>query len=91
MEISMALYDPNMFGPLKYNSIQNFALQIYARSGLQSPASAEPTEPLKESLQSSEIQKEVVFLSKPEDWDRECGKGYRGTHLLTHSSNHLLT
>ena len=81
MEISMALYDSNIFGPMKYHSIQNFVLQIYARSGLQSEAT-EPAKPVQDSVQSSEVQKEIIVINTPEDWENECAKGYRGICVL---------
>ena len=77
----MALYDSNIFGPMRYHSIQNFALQIYSRSGLQGDGTG-PAEPMQDSVQSSEVQKEITVINTPEDWERECSKSYRGICVL---------
>ena len=74
-EIQIALYDQTHFGPMKFGSLQNFALTIYARSGLAKfqQESESGSDDIKGSSQS-----EVLLLTSPAMWEEECSASFRG-------------
>jgi len=80
-EIQIALYDQNHFGPMRFGTLQNFALTIFSRSGLaqahQEAESSSGGSGASDDIKGS-AQSDVVLLSSPPHWEEECSSSFRG-------------
>ena len=72
----VVVYDSNIFGPMKFHSLQAFILQSYSRSTLAAAKFA--NKDAQEDLSMESQQKELVTIATEAEWNEHCGPGFRG-------------
>ena len=77
----IVVYDAQMFGPVKFPTLQSFIFQAYSRSSFaEKLAKGEgnlPGDNVANSI-AGDTQKELVWSKSEADWMEHCGSTYRG-------------
>jgi len=81
--ITILQYDPAVFGPIRFQGLQNFILAAYQRSGLHSEseegkAAFEDAEAAPMADVSGAVQTELTRVTTAGEWAAQCGSGYKG-------------
>ena len=79
-KFSLAVYDKGQFGPMKFMSMLQFAMTVYSQVGV---PPLEDVQTTSTANKPKEVPKTpIVEISTPEQWEEECGGGFRGLCAL---------
>ena len=67
------VFDPKMFGPIKFESIRDFIIQTYSVAGKK----YENTDSV-EDTNSPSSNVEINHIETEDEWDKVCGVGFKG-------------